>query len=47
MTLRDDTRTFFATAVQDNMNALYAVALRLTRNGADAEDLVAESVTTA
>jgi len=47
MTVRDDTRTFFATAVHHNMNALYAVALRLTRNGADAEDLVAESVTRA
>ena len=30
--------------VQSNMDALYGVALRLTRNPADAEDLVAESV---
>jgi len=42
-----DTRSFFSEAVEDNMDALYGVALRLTRNGADAEDLVAEAVTRA
>jgi RNA polymerase sigma-70 factor (ECF subfamily) len=40
----EDLRTFFASSVQQNMDALYGVAVRLTRNGADAEDLVAESV---
>jgi len=43
----EDTRTFFTAGVAANMDALYAVAVRLTRNGADAEDLVAESVTRA
>jgi DNA-directed RNA polymerase specialized sigma24 family protein len=38
-----DTRSFFSEAVEDNMDALYGVALRLTRNRADAEDLVAEA----
>jgi RNA polymerase sigma-70 factor (ECF subfamily) len=42
-----DKRRFFSQAVEDNMDALYGVALRLTRNGADAEDLVAEAVTRA
>lgn len=40
----DDCRDFFAAGVERNMDSLYAVALRLTRNSADAEDLVAESV---
>lgn len=43
----EDSRTFFTAGVAANMDALYAVAVRLTRNGADAEDLVAESVTRA
>lgn len=37
----------FSRCVEENMNSLYAFALRLTRNHADAEDLVAESVTKA
>ena len=40
----DDIRTFFSVGVEQNMDALFGVALRLTRNTADAEDLVAESV---
>jgi RNA polymerase sigma-70 factor (ECF subfamily) len=44
MTRQDDSRRFFSVAVQENMDALYGVALRLTGKGADAEDLVAESV---
>jgi RNA polymerase sigma-70 factor (ECF subfamily) len=44
MSREEDLRTFFASSVQQNMDALYGVAVRLTRNGADAEDLVAESV---
>jgi RNA polymerase sigma-70 factor (ECF subfamily) len=44
MTERYDTRTFFSQSVEDCMNPLYGVALRLTRNSADAEDLVAEAI---
>jgi RNA polymerase sigma-70 factor (ECF subfamily) len=39
-----DTRQAFTAAVEANMDALYGAAVRLTRNAADAEDLVAESV---
>lgn len=38
------TRAFFGTGVENNIDALYSVALRLTRSGVDAEDLVAETV---
>lgn len=41
---RRDARTFFAAEVAKLMDRLYGTALRLTRNGPDAEDLVAESV---
>lgn len=41
---QSDTRTFFSRSVEQCMDPLYGVALRLTRNGADAEDLVAEAV---
>jgi RNA polymerase sigma-70 factor (ECF subfamily) len=44
MTKRDDTRAFFSQRIEANMDALYGVALRLAGSGADAEDLVAESV---
>jgi len=44
MTKRDEIRAFFSREIEDNMDALYGVALRLTRSGADAEDLVAEAV---
>jgi RNA polymerase sigma-70 factor (ECF subfamily) len=43
----DDRRSVFTAGVERNMDALYAVALRLTRNTHDAQDLVAESVTRA
>lgn len=46
-TAQDDRRTDFTARVEANMDALYSVALRLTRNRADAEDLVAEAVTRA
>lgn len=39
-----ETRQFFTTSVESNLDALYGLALRLTRNGADAEDLVADCV---
>ena len=42
-----DTKAFFSAGVENNIDALYSVALRLTRRDADAEDLVAEAVTKA
>jgi len=44
MTERNGTKTWFSQMVTDNMDAMYGVALRLTGNGAHAEDLVAETV---
>ena len=41
---RDDIRAFFSRGVEGCTDAMYGVALRLTRNPADAEDLVAETV---
>lgn len=46
-TPQDDRRADFTARVEANMDALYGVALRLTRNSADAQDLVAETVTRA
>ena len=34
----------FSRRIEENMDSLYAFALRLTRNAADAEDLVADAV---
>jgi len=42
---REAARRDFAEAVEAQLDALYGLALRLTRNEADAEDLVAEAVT--
>lgn len=43
--MRDDVdRAFFQTEVERLMDRLYGTALRLTRNPADAEDLVSETV---
>jgi RNA polymerase sigma-70 factor (ECF subfamily) len=39
-----DTRTFFGQSIEECLDPLYGVALRLTRNSEDAEDLVAEAV---
>jgi len=44
MTSGEDTKAFFGKGVETHMNALYSVALRLTRKDADAEDLVADAV---
>lgn len=44
MTGGEDAKAHFSRAIEETMDALYTVALRLTRNGADAEDLVAETV---
>lgn len=38
------TKEFFSLCIEENLDALYGVALRLTGAQADAEDLVAESV---
>ena len=40
----EDTKAFFGAGVEQHIDALYSVALRLTRKNADAEDLVAECV---
>ena len=42
-----DTKTWFSHQVEEHTDSLYGYAFRLTRNRADAEDLVAESVTKA
>ena len=47
MTERTATRRDFTQAVEAQIDALYGLALRLVRNTADAEDLVAETVTKA
>ena len=47
MTEREDTKTFFSVGIEENMDALYGTALRLAGTGADAEDLVAETVSKA
>lgn len=39
-----DIKAFFSHNIESNMESLYALARRLTRNSTDAEDLVAESV---
>lgn len=38
-----DNKAFFTQCIHDNMDSLYSVALRLTRNNTDAEDLVADA----
>jgi len=43
----EDIKTWFAQAIEANLDALFGVALRLTGNHTNAEDLVAESVTRA
>ena len=47
MTGKEDTKTFFSRGIEANMDALYGTALRLAGTGADAEDLVAETVSKA
>ena len=47
MTGKEDTKTFFSQGIEENMDALYGTALRLAGTGADAEDLVAETVSKA
>ena len=47
MSDQDDKKTYFSRCIDDSMHSLYSVALRLTRNSADAEDLVAEAASRA
>jgi RNA polymerase sigma-70 factor (ECF subfamily) len=47
MTANEDIKTFFSREIEENMDALYGTALRLAGTGADAEDLVAETVSKA
>ncbi len=47
MTGHEDTKSFFSREIEVNMDALYGTALRLAGTGADAEDLVAETVSKA
>lgn len=42
-----DRKAFFRSQINDNMGSLFSVAMYLTRNSADAEDLVAATVTKA
>jgi len=44
MTEVEDDKTFFSRNVEENLDAFYGVALRLTRKRTDAEDLVAEAI---
>jgi RNA polymerase sigma-70 factor (ECF subfamily) len=47
VTEQDDKKAFFSQSIQHHMASLYSVARRLTRNSADAEDLIAEAATRA
>lgn len=40
----DDRKSFFSTRVEESIDALYGVAVRLVGRGSEAEDLVAETV---
>lgn len=44
MTERELLKAFFSQKIEESMDALYGTALRLAGSGADAEDLVAETV---
>lgn len=47
MTQREETKAWFSLQVEENLDSLYGVALRLTRNKANAEDLVSDTVVNA
>jgi RNA polymerase sigma-70 factor (ECF subfamily) len=47
MSDRNEKKAFFSRMLDEHMPSLYSVARRLTRNDADAEDLVAETATKA
>ena len=44
MTYDNELKSWFGQQVEENMGSLYAMAMRLSRNSTDAEDLVADSV---
>lgn len=46
-TVTFDKKAFFSRQLDDNMGSLFSVAMRLTQNNADAEDLVAEAASKA
>lgn len=47
MTKQEELKKLFSDRIAETMDSLYVMAKRLTRNQADAEDLVAEAVTKA
>lgn len=47
MSDREILKAWFGHSIEENMDSLFSVAFRLTRNNAEAEDLVAESVSKA
>lgn len=47
MTIPLDDKAFFSRCISEHMSSLYSVALRLTRNSASAEDLVADAASKA
>ena len=47
MPIPDDEKDYFTMCIKENMRSLYRLALRLTCNNADAEDLVADAVSKA
>ncbi|MDH4189396.1 MAG: sigma-70 family RNA polymerase sigma factor [Betaproteobacteria bacterium] len=47
MNERNDNKAFFSRCMNEHMASLYSVAMRLTRNSANAEDLVADTATRA
>lgn len=44
---QNELKSYFTTCIKEHMQSLYTLALRLTRNNADAEDLVAECISKA
>ncbi len=44
MVVRENLKAWYGQSVEENMDSLFSLAFRLTRNNAEAEDLVAESV---
>ena len=44
---KENTKAIFSRNIEDNLDSLYRLAYRLTGNSADAEDLVAESISKA
>jgi len=44
MSNSEGNKQYFSARIGENLDSLYSTALRLTRHGADAEDLVAETV---